>query len=101
MSVTITTAQLADRIRVDGADIEPVLSVLAELREVGKATVEAFAPDAPDAAHNLACALFVGYLYDKPTNTPGTAHAAAMFNSGAASVLSTWYSGIQAVSNPT
>lgn len=100
MTVTISTVELADRIRVDGATEEPILSNLTELREVGKAQVETFAPDAPDAVHNLACALWAGYIYDKPTSGQGTAYAVAMVNSGAASLLSPWYSGISEVRNP-
>ena len=47
MSVTITVTQLGKRIRVDTTDAD-ISEVLTELAAIGKATVESFAPDAPD-----------------------------------------------------
>lgn len=101
MAVTLTTAEVAELIRVDGADTEPLLSIVTELLEVAKAQVESFAPDAPDAIHNRAAALYAGYIYDSPQASRGSGYAMAMVNSGAAAVLSNWYSGAVAVINPT
>ena len=90
MAVTLTTSELADRIRVDDAGMEPILSILAELREVGALLVDRYAPDAPDAIQNKAVVLYAGYLYDRPNSAPGAAYAVALVNSGAASLLSPW-----------
>ena len=100
MPVTLTVAQLADRLRVDNADAEPQLGILAELLQVGKELVEMEAPTAPDAILNTAAARVAGYIYDSPNSSAGAAFAAALYNSGAFALLSRWSGKRSALGNP-
>ena len=99
MAVTITAAQLADRIQ--GAAAEST-DRAAELLVVATAMVQQYAPAAPDVLQNEATIRLAGYLAQsdfgpivKETIGPRAVdyvvnHAPAFRNSGAAMLLSRW-----------
>ena len=93
MAVTLTLEQLADHLRIERAAVAagtPVNVVLSEMLALATATVEQYAPDAPDSAHNIATARMVGYLYDSPPASAGGAYASGFLYSGAARALGEW-----------
>ena len=65
-------------------------TLIVELLQVGKLTVEKYAPTAPSDVQNIAVGRFAGYCYDSPSASSATAFANAFVNSGAASVLNPW-----------
>ena len=91
MAVTVT--QLAAALRLgDGVNApeEPQLGILTRLSGVALATVELFAPDAPEAIKDEAVIRYAGYLYDVPSAASGDRYAAAWVNSGAGSLVAGW-----------
>ena len=99
MAVTLTAAQLAERVKGAASD-SPERA--AELLAVAAAMVEQYATGAPAALQNEAAIRFAGYLAQSdfgsiPKESIGprsidyvTNHASAWRNSGAAMLLSRW-----------
>ena len=85
MVVTITRANLAQRIRLGRTQAE--LDEAEELLTYATEAVTHHAPDAPDVVHNEAVYRLAGYIYDRPFASVGTRFSNALHNSGAASAL--------------
>ena len=92
VTVTVTLGELAQAVRITASG-EPVTSdyqtILQRQLAAATATVEAYAPNAPDDVANEAVVLLVGHLLDSPI-----AHRApsnSFINSGARSLLSRWH----------
>lgn len=93
MAVDIDVTALAAELRIgDGATApaEPVNGILTRHLDAAAPIIEKWAPDAPDAVHNLAAVRLVGYWYDQPFAAANVSFANAMVNSGAASALREW-----------
>ena len=87
MAVTLTTLQLAARMRIgDGTTAleEPLASVLDGIRASATATVEKYAPAAPESVQNEAVTRLGAYLYDAP---PGRGVVNPLASSGAQALL--------------
>ena len=85
MAVTITRAQLAQRLRQGRTQTE--LDETDELLAYATEAVTHHAPDATDTVHNQAVFMLAGYIYDRPFASADTRFSNALRNSGAASVL--------------
>ena len=85
MAVTITRAQLAQRLRLGRTQTE--LDETDELLAYATEAVIHHAPDAPDVVHNQAVYQIAGYVYDRPFASVDTRFANVLRNSGAAAVL--------------
>ena len=91
MPTTLTNAQVAVGIRAATAidDIpEPVETLLGFLIPAGKAIVEEYTPDAPDAVLDLALIRVVGWMYDADPAEAVTSNPLLM--SGAGAILARW-----------
>ena len=86
--MALTTAQLADALRLDAADAK-VAGQLQRIQPAAEAAVLRFAPQAPEAIRDEATIRLAGYLYDAPTvPQPGIALTTAPLRaSGAAGLL--------------
>jgi len=92
MAVTLTTQQLAYRMRLtadtETALEEPQLSVVKGVLAAATELVVRYAPGAPDDIHNEAATRLAGFLYDTP---PGSRQwQNPMQQSGATAILSVW-----------
>ena len=85
MAVTITSAELAARIRLgtSASELAEVDQILAYATEVVTNT----APNAPDVVHNEAVYRLAGYIYDRPFASADTRFSNGVRNSGAAAAL--------------
>ena len=88
MAVTLTPPELQDALCLTGSGEER--PQVRRLLDVGTILVEKEAPDAPEEIQNEAVVLFVGYVFDAPTASPGNRYAAAFTNSGARALLLRW-----------
>ena len=92
MAVTLTDVQLAASMRVgNGVDalVEPQASVINRVLDTAKATVERYAPDAPESVQNEGAVRMAAFLYDaQPGNSLN--HSNAFAQSGAQALLAPW-----------
>ena len=90
MAVTRTLAQLAGDLRL-GDGVTGVTGaqaiVLARIDGAARAMVLAFAPAAPDPAHNEAYSRLAGWLYDSDPTGAAAGGPNALRSSGAAAIL--------------
>ena len=95
MVMSITIGDLAFELRLSGdPDTAPapgIVATLARRRAHIAKRIELYAPNAPDEAKVEAAIRYIGYSFDTPTASAGTAFADAFRNSGAMIELADWH----------
>ena len=95
MVMSITIGDLAFELRLSGdPDTAPapgIVATLARRRAHIAKRIELYAPTAPDEAKIEAAIRYIGYSFDTPTASAGTAFADAFRNSGAMIELADWH----------
>ena len=93
--MSITIGDLAFELRLSGdPDTAPapgIVATLARRRAHIAKRIELYAPTAPDEAKIEAAIRYIGYSFDTPTASAGTAFADAFRNSGAMIELADWH----------